>query len=305
MLPDRLRLVEVGPRDGLQNESAPIPTEAKLAFIRGLIDAGLREIEATSFVHPKAVPQLADADELARRLPSGPGVAFSALTPNERGLDRALQAGIRRIAVFTAASETFTQKNIGMTIEESLRVFKPLIGRAASAGVSARAYISTCFVCPYEGRIPKEKVAPIVERLLEMGADEVAISDTIGAAVPTDVADLLQRVYRSAPVSKLALHFHNTYGTALANVYAGLQLGVTTFDGSAGGLGGCPFAPGASGNVATEDLVYMFEEMGIATGVNLAKIVDAAEIIGGHLGRKLTGSAQYVRLRSAECQKQA
>jgi hydroxymethylglutaryl-CoA lyase len=295
VLPKRVRIVEVGPRDGLQNEPTPIPTAVKLDFIRKLAQAGLTEIEATSFVHQKAVPQLADADDLARSLPQSNRLTYSALVPNERGLDRALQSGIRRIAVFTAASETFTRKNIGMTIDESLRAFGSVVKRATDAGLTARAYLSTSFVCPYEGPIEPEKVAELTQKLAALGVDEVAVSDTIGAAAPTDVAEVLSLVLRTVPAGRIALHFHNTYGTALANVYAGLEHGVATYDAAAGGLGGCPFAPGASGNVATEDLVYMFDKMGIDTGVNLAAVIDAASVVAAALGRPLA-SAQWRRL---------
>jgi isopropylmalate/homocitrate/citramalate synthase len=298
MLPRRVKIVEVGPRDGLQNEAAPVPTHVKLAFIRALVDAGLKHVEVTSFVHPKAVPQLADAAEVIAGLPKGGGVEFSALVPNERGLERALQAGIRRMAVFTAASETFTRKNIGMGIHESLDVFSPVVKRAIASGVSVRGYVSTAFVCPFEGRIAKERVRDVATQLIQMNVDEVAISDTIGAAVPTDVASVVEFVVERIPVQKLALHFHDTYGTALANVFAGLQAGVSTFDSSAGGLGGCPFAPGAAGNLATEDLVYMLDGMGIETAVSLQKVIAAANVVAGPLGRQLP-SRQWVRLRQA------
>ncbi len=297
MLPDRVRIVEVGPRDGLQNESAPVSTETKLAFIRALADAGLCDIEVTSFVNPKAVPQLADAEELVRQLPRPGGVTFSALVPNERGLDRALACGIRRIAVFTAASETFTQKNIGMSVEESLGVFESVVRRANEAGVSARAYVSTAFVCPYEGEIAPKTVLDLSRRLLDLGVDEVAVSDTIGAAAPSNVLETIGALLKSITPEQIALHFHNTYGTALANVFAGLQLGVSTFDASAGGLGGCPFAPGASGNLATEDLVYMLDRMGVASGVDLNGVVAAGSVIGNALNRPLQ-SAQWRRRQS-------
>ncbi len=295
-LPQHVRIVEVGPRDGLQNESISIPTDRKLAFIGALAAAGLKEIEATSFVHPKAVPQLADALDVAKSLPRNDGVRYSALVPNEKGLVRAKEAGIRRIAVFTAASETFAQKNINMTIAESLRAFEPVVKAALADGMSVRGYVSTCFVCPYEGEVGKKKVREVAEALIAMGVDEVAISDTIGAAAPTDVVQTVSYVMESIPREKIALHFHDTYGTALANVYAGLQLGIATFDSSAGGLGGCPYAPGASGNLATEDLVYFLDRMGIDTGVNLAGVVDAASVMAEVLGRQLP-SKQCRRLR--------
>ena len=297
-LPSEVRIVEVGPRDGLQNESHFVPTEAKVAFIRALAAAGLTNIEATSFVHPKIVPQLADAADVLNALSDQRGVTFSALVPNEKGLDRALEAGVRRVAVFTAASDTFAKKNIGVSVSEALDIYRVLVRRALDVGVSVRGYVSTAFVCPFEGRIAKERVDEVVQQLSDCGVDEVAISDTVGAAVPTDVKETVSFVLRSTPKERIALHFHDTYGTALANVLTGLQLGVTTFDSSAGGLGGCPFAPGAAGNLATEDLVYMLEGMKIRTGVNVAAVVEAADTLGRILGRPPC-SAQWRRTRGA------
>ncbi len=296
MLPGEVKIVEVGPRDGLQNESAPIATDKKLAFIRALAAAGLRQIEATSFVNPKAIPQLADAVEVARGLPAMPGVTYSALVPNQKGLDRAIETGTKRIAVFTAASESFTRKNINMTIDESLATFAPVVSTALAKGMTVRGYVSTCFVCPYEGDIDQEKVRVVSQRLLDMGCDEIAVSDTIGAAAPTDVLDTVGHLLQSIPRGKIALHFHDTYGTALANVLAGLQLGITTFDASAGGLGGCPYAPGAAGNLATEDLVYMLERMNLRTGIDINKLVAAVALIAGDLSRPIA-SKQWRRLR--------
>ncbi len=303
MLPDRVRIVEVGPRDGLQNELTPISTEGKLQFVRKLVAAGLTQIEVTSFVNPKRVPQLADASELITELPSAENVTFSALVPNEKGLDRAIESGINRIAIFTAASETFTQKNIGMSIDESIATFAPIAKRAIDAGMSVRGYVSTCFVCPYEREISKDRVRDVTAKLFDLGVDEVAISDTIGAAVPTDVLETVSFVLEKLPVERIALHFHDTYGTALANVVAGLELGVTTFDASAGGLGGCPFAPGAAGNLATEDLVYLLDRMKIQTGlagqpgVDLGKVIEAASVVARVLNRQLP-SAQWRRLQA-------
>lgn len=285
-LPERVRIVEVGPRDGLQNEGRIVPVAEKLRFIAALAEAGLREIEASSFVHPKVIPQLADADELFAQLPADSRVAYSALVPNERGLDRALAAGVKRIAVFTAASETFTARNIRMSIAESFAVFAPLIARAVAAGASVRGYISTCFVCPYEGDIAPEIVRPLAEKLLELGCDEVGISDTIGAAGPREIQATVAHLVERIPVGRIALHLHDTYGTALANVWAGLELGVTSFDAAGGGLGGCPYAPGAAGNLATEDLVYMLERCGIDTGVDLEKLVKSAKATAECLGRQ-------------------
>lgn len=295
-VPDRVTIVEVGPRDGLQNESVPIPTAAKIEFIRALADAGCRHIEATSFVHPSAIPQLADAAELLSSLPPLPGVTLSTLVPNQKGLERAIAAGVQRIAVFTAASESFTQKNIRMTIAESLDAFRPIVHSAKSAGMTVRGYVSTCFVCPFEGDVSEEKVYAVTKQLLDMGVDEVAISDTIGAAAPTDIRRVLNRLIREIPARNLALHLHDTYGTALANASAGLDMGITTFDASTGGLGGCPYAPGASGNLATEDLVYMLERMGIQTGLSIPKLVAAADSVARLLNRSLP-SHQWQRLR--------
>ena len=296
--PGEVTIVEVGPRDGLQNEPAPIPTPLKLAFIEKLAASGLRQIEATSFVHPKAIPQLADAVEVARRLPAAGSVTYSALVPNQKGLERAMEAGMRRIAVFTAASESFTRKNIQMTIEESLAAFAPVVRSAIEGGISVRGYVSTAFVCPYEGDVSRARVREVALRLLDMGVDEVAISDTIGAASPKDVHETVGELLSAISSGKIALHFHDTYGTALANVVAGLQLGITTFDSSAGGLGGCPYAPGASGNLATEDLVYLLDRMDIHSGVELQKVFEASCLIAEALGRRLP-SRQWQRLKGA------
>ncbi|MCC7294158.1 MAG: hydroxymethylglutaryl-CoA lyase [Phycisphaerales bacterium] len=294
-IPSRVTVVEVGPRDGLQNEKIPVPTADKAAFITALADAGLTQIETSSFVHPQAVPQLADAAEVLASLPARPGVTYSALVPNTKGYERAKEAGIKRIAVFTAASETFAKRNINMTVAESLEAFAPVVRAARADGVSVRGYLSTCFVCPFEGDINKRRVLEVAQALLDLGVQEVAISDTIGAAVPSDVVETVGFLLQSIPRERIALHFHDTYGTALANVAIGLQLGITTFDASAGGLGGCPFAPGAAGNLATEDLVYMLDRMGIHTGVNVAKVTAAAERMQSLLGRRLP-SRQLQRL---------
>lgn len=296
-LPERVRIVEVGPRDGLQNEPRHLATSDKLAFIQGLVEAGLQDIEAAAFVHPGAVPQLEDAEEVVQGLPAADGVTFSALVPNERGLERALSAGIQRIAVFTAASETFTSKNIRMTIADSLETFAAVVARARDRGLSARGYVSTAFVCPYEGDIDKQRVLDVTEQLLALGVDEVAISDTIGAAAPTDVFDTIGHVLKHVPADKIALHFHDTYGTALANIFAGLQLGITTFDAAAGGLGGCPFAQGAAGNVATEDVVHMLGRMGINSGIDVERLAAAARDVAVHLGR--APDSRFARRRAA------
>jgi hydroxymethylglutaryl-CoA lyase len=296
--PREVRIVEVGPRDGLQNEAAQVPTAAKVIFIKSLAAAGLKWVEAGSFVHPKLVPQLADADEVFRAIGNAGPTVYSSLVPNERGLERAIAAGVRRIAVFTAASETFTQKNIGMSIAESLEVFGTVLSRARAENVSARGYLSTAFDCPYEGRMSPQYVANIAARLLDLGVDEVAISDTIGSAVPTDIQETVGAVLKSTSREKVALHLHDTHGTALANVLAGLELGISTFDSAAGGLGGCPFAPGASGNLATEDLIYMLDGMGIRTGVDATRVTEAADQMGSILGKPLS-SAAWRRMRSS------
>ncbi len=286
-LPRTVRIVEVGPRDGLQNEARAVSTEKKAEFIRLLVAAGLKDIEAASFVHPKWVPQLADAEQLIPRLESVQGVRYSALVPNMKGLERAISSGIRRIAVFTAASETFNRKNINMGIQESLEGFKPVADRALKEGMSVRGYVSTCFVCPYEGAVTKEKVAEVVGALLDLGADEVSIGDTIGAASPRDVEITCGHLIGQFPVEKLAMHFHDTYGMAVANVYQSLQMGFTIFDSSAGGLGGCPYAPGASGNLATEDLAYLLDRLGIHTGVSLKLLRQASRFIAEELAHEL------------------
>ncbi len=287
VLPRKVRIVEVGPRDGLQNETRIVPTDKKAEFIRLLADSGLQDIEVASFVHPQRVPQLADAVELIRRLDCNSNVRYSALVPNMKGMARAIESGIRRIAVFTAASETFNRKNINMGIEESLDAFKPVVDLAIEEGMSVRGYISTCFVCPYEGAVSKDKVAEVTTRLFDLGVDEVSIGDTIGAATPKDVESTVSLLISIFSPEKLAMHFHDTYGLAIANVYQCLQMGLTTFDSSTGGIGGCPYAPGASGNVATEDLLYLLDRLGIETGVASQRLRAASRFIAAELGREL------------------
>lgn len=283
-LPARVDVVEVGPRDGLQNEPGVVPTAAKVAFVSALAEAGFPEIEVTSFVSPKWVPQLADATEVLAALPPRAGVVYSALVPNETGLARAVECGVRRVAVFTAASETFNRKNINATIDESLARFLPVLAGAATAGMSVRGYVSTAFVCPYEGAVAPEAAARVILRLLDAGVDEVSIGDTIGAAVPTQVDALLDRLEGRAPFDRLALHLHDTRGTALANVLAGLRRGIAIYDSSAGGLGGCPYAPGATGNLATEDLLYLLSGMGIETGIDLPRVRAASNALHAAAG---------------------
>ena len=284
----RVRIYEVGPRDGLQNESLPIPTETKLRFIELLIDAGLREIEATSFVSPMAIPQLADADDLIKRLPGRSGVRFPVLVPNERGMARAEAAGVDAIAVFTAATDAFTEHNIGMTVDASLAAFRPVLARAAELGWWRRAYVSTAFGCPYTGRVEPAGAVAVAERLVELGVDEVCFGDTIGVGVPDQVAELVSRAEAAGiALDRQAYHFHDTRGTALANVSAALAVGIRTFDSSTGGTGGCPYAPGAAGNLATEDLVYLLDASGYEHGVSLGRVLRAARFIADALGKPL------------------
>ncbi|CEK19845.1 hydroxymethylglutaryl-CoA lyase [Chthonomonas calidirosea] len=292
-VPRRVRLVEVGPRDGLQNESVVLPTEVKARYISLLSEAGFSEIEITSFVSPKRVPALADAEALCGQLRFSSGVRYTGLVPNRRGLERALAAGVRSVAVLAAASETFSQRNIGMGVKEALEEIRAVCREAQQEGVRVRGYVSTAFYCPYEGRISPLQVRSVVEALLEIGVAEVSLADTIGHAVPTDVVELLEVLAPILPWERVALHFHDTWGLALANVLTGLELGIATFDAASGGAGGCPFAPGAAGNVATEDLLVLLQGMGIETGVVLEKVVEASRYLESHLGKLLPG--RYLR----------
>ncbi len=286
---DRVRIVEVGPRDGLQNEPAAIPTEVKVHFIDLLTDAGFSWIEATSFVHPRAVPRMADADEVYRTIARKPGVRYVALVPNPRGLDRALAAGVTDLALFVAATESFSRANINRTIGQSLEDAAAVIAGAQSAGVRVRAYVSVAFGCPYEGPVVPSQVVPVAERLFSLGVEEVVLGDTIGVGTPADVRALVDELRKLAPVERWGMHFHDTRGIALANVLASLELGVTRFDSSAGGLGGCPFAgPGTAGNLATEDLVYLLDGMGIEHGVHLEGVLAASRYIVDAVGHPLT-----------------
>jgi isopropylmalate/homocitrate/citramalate synthase len=285
---DHVRIYEVGPRDGLQNEAVSIPLETKLGFIERLVAAGLREVEATSFVSPKAIPQLADAEELLPRLPRAPGVRYPVLVPNERGMARAEAAGADALAVFTAATDAFTQHNIGMTVDESLAAFEPVLQRAADLGWWRRGYVSTALGCPYSGAVDPHRAAWVATRLLELGVDEVCFGDTIGVGVPIQVAALTDAATKAGiEIQQIAYHFHDTRGTALANVVAGLDAGVRCFDSSTGGTGGCPYAPGAAGNLATEDLVYLLDASGYQHGVLLEGVLDAARYITTALGKPL------------------
>ncbi len=284
----RVRIYEVGPRDGLQNESRAISLDDKLRYLALLADAGLRDIEATSFVAPRAIPQLADAAELMAALPRQRGVRYPVLVPNDHGLHRAEAAGVEAIAVFTATTDAFTTHNIGMTVAESLAAFKPVLSRAGERGWWRRAYVSTAFGCPYSGHVTAEAVVDVARRLQDLGADEICFGDTIGVGVPHQVAEIvtLAEAGGIAP-GRQAFHFHDTRGTALANVAMGLAAGIRTFDSAAGGAGGCPYAPGAAGNLATEDLVYFLDASGWDHGVSLAGVLTAARFISGVLGRPL------------------
>ena len=286
---EHVRIYEVGPRDGLQNEAQLVPTATKARFIDLLADAGLREIEATSFVAPRAIPQLADADDLLPQLQRRPGVRYPVLVPNLRGLARAEAAGADAVAVFTAATDAFTEANIGMSVEASLEAFVPVLARASELGWWRRGYVSTAFGCPYTGRVEPARAIEVALRLLKLGVDEVCFGDTIGVGVPNQVAALTGlAVDAGIPLGRIAYHFHDTRGTALANVAAGLDAGVRCFDASTGGTGGCPYAPGAAGNLATEDLVYFLDASGWEHGVSLEGVLEAARFVAAALGRPLT-----------------
>ncbi|MFI5678245.1 hydroxymethylglutaryl-CoA lyase [Streptomyces cellulosae] len=284
-LPARVRIHEVGARDGLQNEKATVPTEIKAAFIRRLAEAGLTTIEATSFVHPKWVPQLSDAEQLFPLI-DDLSVDLPVLVPNERGLDRALLFGARRVAVFASATESFAKANLNRTVDEALAMFEPVVARAKAEGVHVRGYLSMCFGDPWEGPVPVPQVARVCRALLDMGCDELSLGDTIGVATPGHVLALLTALTEArVPTEVLGVHFHDTYGQALANTLAALQYGVTTVDASAGGLGGCPYAKSATGNLATEDLVWMLQGLGVDTGVDLGRLVATSVWMAAHLGR--------------------
>jgi hydroxymethylglutaryl-CoA lyase len=284
-LPARVRIVEVAARDGLQNEPAPVATAVKLELLRQLAAAGLEHIEATAFVSPRRVPQMADHEAVMRGLPRDPRLRYSALVPNLQGFEAAVAAGAREVAVFTAASETFAQRNIHCSIAGSFARFAPVLLAAREQGVVVRGYVSCVLGCPYEGAIAPAAVAEVARRLLEMGCYEVSLGDTIGVGTPAGTLALLEAVTAQVPVGQLAGHFHDTYGQGLVNVYAALQAGVSVFDSSVSGLGGCPYAPGATGNLATEELVYMLNGLGIASGVDLEALVDAGDYICRQLGR--------------------
>jgi hydroxymethylglutaryl-CoA lyase len=285
-LPNTVKIVEVGPRDGLQNEKQVVATDTKLALIARLADAGLTAIEATSFVSPKWVPQMADNAEVMARIERRPGVSYPVLTPNLKGFEAALAAGADEVAVFGAASESFSQKNINCSIAESLERFEPVMDAAKAAGVKVRGYVSCVLGCPYEGEIRPDAVALVAGTLFEMGCYEVSLGDTIGTGTPGKTQRMLEAVMRRVPVARLAGHYHDTYGMAIANIYASLELGVAVFDASVAGLGGCPYAKGASGNVATEDVVWLMNGLGLDTGVDLDRLADTGAWISGVLGRE-------------------
>ncbi len=297
-LPKRVKVCEMGPRDGLQNESGVVPAADKIRFIDLLSSSGLATIETTSFVRPHAIAQLSDAEEVMAGIERRPGVTYLCLVPNRRGLERARTAGVHSIAVFTAASEAFTKANINMTIDESLAAFRDIVKAARADGMWVRGYVSTAFGCPYEGAVAIERVLRVASALAEMGVDEVSIGDTIGVATPNAVVDVAGMLQAHMPVERLAMHFHDTRGVALANVVAALQMNVAIFDSSAGGLGGCPYAPGATGNLATEDLLYMLDGMHIETGVSLDAVRAATRFVSGVLGRDVPSRA-YRALEAA------
>jgi hydroxymethylglutaryl-CoA lyase len=296
-LPRRVTVVEVGPRDGLQNEAASLSVEDRVAFCNQLLDAGLSVVEVGAFVSPKWVPQMAGSDEVFRRVPPRPGARRPVLVPNRAGFERARESGVREIAVFTAASDTFNRRNTNASIDESFARFAEFVPGARNEGLWVRGYVSTCFGCPYEGAVAPERVVDVTRRLFDAGCQEVSIGDTIGVAVPSQVSDLVGRLADVASRETLAVHFHDTRGTALANVLAALHEGIAVVDSSAGGLGGCPFAPGASGNLATEDLLYMLHGMGIATGVDLHRVAAASRAIAPRLGHPLP--SRYLQAVSA------
>ena len=291
MIPEKVRLVEVGPRDGLQNEPGQVPLEVKLELIERLADAGLPAVEATAFVSPKWVPQMADHAEVLERLRRKPGVAYPVLTPNLKGFEAACAAGAAEVAIFGAASEAFSRKNINCSIAESLARFRPVAEAAKASGVKVRGYVSCVIACPYEGDIEPSRVAQVAGELFDMGCYEVSLGDTIGVGTPGKTQAMIEACARRVPIAHLAGHYHDTYGQALANIYASLELGVATFDASVAGLGGCPYAAGASGNVATEDVVYMLHGLGISTGVDLERLVDTGQWICRFLGKEPASKA--------------
>ncbi len=300
---ERVEVTEVGPRDGLQNQPAEVPTKTKIALVEGLARAGFRQIEVSSFVHPKRVPRMADAEAVFGGLRRREKVRYLALVPNLRGYERAVSVGCDAIALFTASSEDFAHANLNMTIAGSLERFAAVAKRAHADGVAVRGYVSTVFACPYAGPTPPDQVAPVVERLFDLGCYEVSLGDTVGVGTPAEVHRLLDALERRVPLDRLVMHFHDTWGMGVANVVASLQRGIRRFDSSAGGLGGCPYAPGATGNLATEDLLYLLDHLGYDTGVDVDKVVDAVHALAGQLGYVLPGRVYQamVAARGATC----
>lgn len=294
-LPENVVLKEVGPRDGLQNEAVFIPTGDKVELVNRLSGAGFQYIEVSSFVHPQWIPALADAVDVFKQIERRPGVQYSALVPNERGLERALEAGVNAVNVFMSASETHNRKNINKSIAETYEVLRPVVQSAKSAGIPVRGYVSTVFGCPYEGRIPIDDIVRICRRLLELGVDELSLGDTIGVAVPTQVHAVIAALEPVVSLADIALHFHDTRGTAMANVLAGMQAGIRMFDASVGGLGGCPYAPGASGNIATDDLLYLLHGMGISTGIDEEKVEEITRWLERIMNKPLPSHARAVQ----------
>ncbi len=295
--PERIKIVEVGPRDGLQNESVTVPAEIKVQLVEKLVDAGLSVIECGAFVSPKWVPQMATSGEVFRQIDRRPGVSYPMLVPNLKGLELALEAGVEEIALFTAASETFSQKNTNCSIAESIERFNAVIDEAQAAGVKIRGYISCVLGCPYEGGVSFDTVSMITQKLFEKGCYEVSLGDTIGVGTAGPASELIEALVKHAPVDKLAAHFHDTYGQALANIHAVMQCGVAVVDSSVAGLGGCPYAKGATGNVATEDVAYMLQGMGIETGVDMDRLLEASRFISDFLGREPVSRAATALLR--------
>jgi hydroxymethylglutaryl-CoA lyase len=295
---EAISVYEVSLRDGLQNESVTVPLPGKLRLIDALLQAGIRRIEATSFVSPRWIPQLADAEELMRFLPKEADCTFSALCPNERGLARALASGVREVAVFMSSSESHNRKNTNRTVADTLAVYRELIAEAIRAGLRVRAYISTVWGCPYEGEIAPEKSVVLAKTLVDAGAYEVSLGDTIGSGTPRQTQAVLAAMLDALPIHQIAMHMHDTRGTALANIVVGLEMGICTFDASIGGLGGCPYAPGAAGNVATEDLVYLLEGMGLKTGIDLARLIEAGRVAESVVARKLPSKVLQAGARS-------
>jgi hydroxymethylglutaryl-CoA lyase len=297
--PGRIRIVEVGPRDGLQNEPASVSTSDKIEFVNRLSAAGLLMIEVSAFVSPKWVPQMADASDVFAGITRQPDTKYTALVPNQAGLDRAIAAGVDEVAVFAASSDTFSRRNINQSIDASLANYALVSAQARAAGLRVRGYLSTAFGCPFEGAIAPDRVAEVAARLIDLGVYEVAVSDTIGIAHPGQVPRVLDAVLARVPAERLALHFHDTRGTALANVLTALPFGIRTFDASAGGLGGCPYAPGAAGNLATDDLIYMLDGLGIDTGVSLAALSEASAFIGSRIDHPLPSKYAQAWLSTA------